>query len=433
MLTVSADTTTATISGTVQGQQAITTTSSFTALVATTSAPTTTVTVALTVTDSAGNSASLTFSITLTISPLALNTSPLPSATLGTAYTATVTASGGLQPYAWSVVAGSLPAGLNLGAASGTISGTPTVTGTFVFTLQVSDAESPAATLSSGFSITVSTSSAVSCSGVNFSINLCGTYWIGIGGFVGTTGPATLGASFVADGLGHVISGVQDINSVNGAQANVTITGGSFAVSADGRGVLSLTDSNGVTRTFRFVLESVNNEGIGAIEEFDASGTLGAGVLDGPSTPGAIAANTPFALQLDGVSGTGKRAGMLAEFQVGGTGCDGSAGSLNSLTGEPVVINVAGIVSSVTFTGSCTTPDPKTGRGTATFTISGGTPFTNTTLNFVFYAVSILDSKGRPVGVAMFIEELDAIATDQPILGGLAQQVSLPVTGGLTN
>src|SRR4029077_2367060 len=29
--------------------------------------------------------------------------------------------------------------------------------------------------------------------------------------------------------------------------------------------------------------------------------------------------------------------------------------------------------------------------------------------------------------------ELDAIATNQPILAGLAQQVSLPVTGGLTN
>src|SRR5712692_5812680 len=40
-LTVSADTMTATISGTVQGQQVITTTSAFTALVATASAPTT--------------------------------------------------------------------------------------------------------------------------------------------------------------------------------------------------------------------------------------------------------------------------------------------------------------------------------------------------------------------------------------------------------
>jgi hypothetical protein len=433
-LMVSADTRTATISGTAVGQQATTTVPSIVPLAATASAPTTTASVQITVTSSTGQSATLSFTITLTISPLALNTSPFPSATLGTAYTATATASGGLQPYAWSVIAGSLPNGLNLDAAKGTISGTPSATGTFVFTLQVSDGEKPNAILSAGFTITVSASSAVNCTGVNLSVNLCGTYWIGIGGFVGTTGPAILGASYVADGLGHVVSGVQDINSVSGGQANVTITGGSYSVGTDGRGVLSLTDSNGVTRTFRFVLESTNNAGIGAIEEFDTSGTLGAGVVAGPSTPGAIAANTPFAVRLDGVSGAGKRAGMLAEFQAGGSGCDGSAGSLNSLTGEPVVINVAGVVSSVTFTGSCTAPDAKTGRGTATITISGGTPFTNTTLNFVFYAVSIPGGKkGGAVGVAMFIGELDAIATNQPILGGLAQQVSIPIAGGLTN
>jgi Putative Ig domain len=437
MLIVSGDTRTATISGTVQGQQATATVPSMVPLGATASAPTTTASVQITVTSSTGQSATLMFSITLTISPLALNTSPLPAATLGSAYTATATASGGLQPYAWSVAAGSLPNGLNLDAFKGTISGTPTATGTFVFTLQVSDAESPAATLSSGFSITVTTSSAVNCTGVNFSINLCGTYWIGISGFVETTGPAILGASFVADGLGHVISGVQDINSVSGGQANVTITGGSFTVTADGRGVLSLIDSNGVTRTFRFVLESTNNPGIAAIEQFDASGTLAAGILDGPSTPGAIPANTPFALQLEGYTSgaAGKRAGVLAEFQTGSSGCDGKANSLNpvptTVGTEPLVTNIAGTVSSVSFTGTCTTPDPNTGRGTATITLSSS-PFTNTTLNFVFYAVTISGKKGV-VGVAILFGESDAIAANQPILNGLAQQVSLPITGGLTN
>ena len=427
-LTVSADTKTATISGTVQGQQATATVSSFVPF----AAATTTASVQLTVTSSTGQSASLSFSITLTISPLALNTSPFPAATLGTAYSQAASASGGLQPYAWSKVAGSLPPGLNLDLASGTISGTPTATGTFVFTLQVSDAESPAAKLTSGFSITVSTSSTVNCTGVNLSINLCGTYWVGIGGFVGTTGPATLGVSFVADGSNHVVSGVQDINSVSGGQANVAITGGTYSVGGDGRGVLTLIDSKGVTRTFRFVLESTNNEGIGAIEEFDASGTLAAGVLAGPSTPGAVAANTPFAIRLGGVNGAGKRTGMLGEFQAGSSGCNGAANSLNPVTGESAVINIAGTVSNVTFTGSCTAPDPKTGRGTATITLSSS-PFANTTLNFVFYAVSILSNKGAAVGVALLLGEADAIAANQPILGGLAQQVSLPVTGGLTN
>jgi hypothetical protein len=285
-------------------------------------------------------------------------------------------------------------------------------------------------TLSSGFAITVTTSSTVNCTGVNFSINLCGTYGFGVEGFVGTTGPALMAASFVADSSGHVVSGVQDINSVSGGQADVAITGGSYSVSADGLGVLTLIDSNGVTRTYRFVLESTANPGIAAIEEFDATGTLAAGLLAGPGTPpvAPIPAHTIFAVQLEGYNGAGQRAGMLGEFQVGSSGCNGAANSLNSVAGEPVITNTAGTVNSVTFTGSCTAPDPNTGQGTATITVSGGTPFTNTTLNFVYGAVVI----GTQVLGATFLET-DAIAPNQPILNGIAQVVTLPINAGFTS
>jgi hypothetical protein len=424
-LAVSADTKTATISGTVQGQQAIITTSAFTPLAATASAPTTTVSVTLTVTDSAGKTASLTFSITLTISPLGITTtSPLPGATLGSAYTATVTASGGLSPFTWTVATGSsLPAGLTLasGSPSATISGTPTATGTFTFTLNVSDAESTPMTVSATFTLTVSTSSTLSCSGA-VGFTLCGFNVFGIGGFVGTTGPALMGASFVADNSGHIVSGVEDINSVSGGQANVTITGGSYSVGADGRGVLTLISSTAVTRTFRFVLESAANAGAAAIEEFDASGTLAAGPMlsTGTSPFATIPPNSTFAFRLEGVNGAGKRAGMLGELQVGSSGCNGAANSLNSVAGEPVVTNTAGTLNTaLAITGSCTAPDPNTGRGTATITISGGTPFTNNTLNFVFYTAG--SSASGLLGV--LLGGADAIATNQPILGGLAQLV----------
>jgi Putative Ig domain len=48
-------------------------------------------------------------------------------------------ASGGVQPYSWSVVAGALPAGLELPKGENTISGTPTTAGTFTFTVRVTD------------------------------------------------------------------------------------------------------------------------------------------------------------------------------------------------------------------------------------------------------------------------------------------------------
>ena len=48
-------------------------------------------------------------------------------------------ASGGVQPYTWSVVAGTLPPGLELPKGENTIAGTPTTAGTFTFTVRVTD------------------------------------------------------------------------------------------------------------------------------------------------------------------------------------------------------------------------------------------------------------------------------------------------------
>jgi phosphatidylinositol-3-phosphatase len=68
----------------------------------------------------------------------------LPSATVGSAYSTTVQASGGQSPYVFSISSGALPAGLTTSSSGSfmSISGTPTAAGTYNFTVQVRDANS---------------------------------------------------------------------------------------------------------------------------------------------------------------------------------------------------------------------------------------------------------------------------------------------------
>src|SRR5690606_12488758 len=67
----------------------------------------------------------------------------LPGATAASAYSQTLSASGGVAPYAFDLSAGALPAGLSL-AATGELTGTPTASGTFNFTARATDANSQA-------------------------------------------------------------------------------------------------------------------------------------------------------------------------------------------------------------------------------------------------------------------------------------------------
>ncbi len=71
---------------------------------------------------------------------LGISPSALPGARLNQAYRAQFSAHGGVEPYSFSLVEGTLPAGLDL-SSDGLLSGTPSVIGDFDLTLQVKAAD----------------------------------------------------------------------------------------------------------------------------------------------------------------------------------------------------------------------------------------------------------------------------------------------------
>ena len=95
---------------------------------------------AVTAADSSGCAASKSYSILINCtSVISISPASLSDGVAGVAYSATVTASGGNAPYAYSVTSGTIPAGLFLSASTGAISGTPSEPGSFSFTVTATD------------------------------------------------------------------------------------------------------------------------------------------------------------------------------------------------------------------------------------------------------------------------------------------------------
>jgi hypothetical protein len=120
--------------GTISGTPTTTGSSTFTVKVTDSTTPTAkTATQSLSITISAG------------VSSVQITTSSIPAGQVGVAYTTQLSASGGTTPYSWSLSSGALPAGMSLAGSTGMFSGTPTTSGSFTFTIKVTDSTTPTA------------------------------------------------------------------------------------------------------------------------------------------------------------------------------------------------------------------------------------------------------------------------------------------------
>ncbi|HEX4750130.1 MAG TPA: FG-GAP-like repeat-containing protein [Bryobacteraceae bacterium] len=94
----------------------------------------------------AGVAGSALFNLTNTPPTVHIATTSLPAGVAGVSYTSSLIAQGGVAPYTWSVVAGSLPPGITLNATTGLLSGTPTISTMASFTVALTDSSSQTTT-----------------------------------------------------------------------------------------------------------------------------------------------------------------------------------------------------------------------------------------------------------------------------------------------
>ncbi|MCC7203175.1 MAG: putative Ig domain-containing protein, partial [Nitrospirae bacterium] len=189
------------------------------------------------VTDSNGATATQALSITI-FTALSFNTSSLPDGTVSLAYSQTLAAGGGKTPYVWSVVSGSLPAGLALNSTTGVVGGTPTAAGISNFTLRVAD--SNGAQADSALSINIFTALSITTASLaDATVNLPYTQTL-----VSTGGKSPVAWTIP---VGNLPAGLT-LNSATGVINGIPTTPGTSNFT------VRVTDANGATANQSFAI-----------------------------------------------------------------------------------------------------------------------------------------------------------------------------------
>jgi hypothetical protein len=312
------------------------------------------------VTDSNSPPATASAPLSIIITPavlLSITTTSLPSGNVGNAYSATLTAIGGVYPYTWSITSGALPDGLHLNPSTGAITGTPTTVGTSNFTVQAADSETPPVTASAPLSIVISPG------GGGNPGALSGHYAFYLNGF-NASGAWTLAGSFISDGNSHITSGVVDGNSVTGQPFNTTVTG-TYFIAANGLNTLTIQGQSYGPVTFAFVLDASANGRIIEYDDTTGQGSRGSGVLRkaNSSAFSLSALNGSWVYGGAGANYAGVRTVCVSEFTL-------TAGNITNGTTD---CNEGGTYETAPFTGTMSAVDPQSGRFTATIYVGHDT------------------------------------------------------------
>jgi RHS repeat-associated protein len=206
--------------------------------------------------------------------------------TIGTAYSKTMTASGGSAPFTWT--ASGLPAGLSINSTSGTVSGTPTTAGGATVTVTATDATGRTGTTTVTW--TVAAALTITDPGT-VRVTAATTADVTLSA-AGGTAPYAWAATGLPDGLSISSGGVISGTPIKAGTATVTAT---------------VTDTAGRTRTAAFTLTVIPALTATVLGDQDAttgqSTTITLTAAGGTSPFTWAATGLPDGLSLDPASG----------------------------------------------------------------------------------------------------------------------------------
>jgi large repetitive protein len=348
--------------GTVSGTTA---TATYTAPAASSSAQTVTVTA----TSVADTSKTGTVTLTVPAAPAVTTTSTGLASSVGSAYSVTLAASGGITPYTWALTSGTLPSCLSVTSA-GVISGTITAScaGTYsdlVFT--VTDSGTPTAlTATQTLSMTLAAATAITFSGA---VPATATYGAAYTGSAAATGGA--GALAYKLSSGSLPAGLS-LNASTGAVTGTPAAVGSstFAIEAyDGYGdaaTQSYTITvNQATPTLSFAAISTKTYGDAAFAVSASSASTGAVTYSVTSGPATISGST--------VTLTGVGTVVLGASQAATTNYTAATATTSfTVNPEPVTLSFASISTKVYGDAAFTVSASSVSSGTITYSVTSG-------------------------------------------------------------